>query len=202
MLVEDRYVVAHARQLVGAGEAGRAAADDRHLLAGLGRGRCELQVVLDGVLAEEVLDGVDADVVFEGVAVAAGLAGRRADAAHHRGEGVGFRQAAPGVLVDRHDRLAVGADRRLLDAAHDVEVAADVLAGGAAALAGRRRLDVGRALVAVAGLEDLLVPGHVLAVAVLVATEGQFLGIGFLVGGRHLCLLVMLNRCCRAGWPC
>jgi hypothetical protein len=30
----------------------------------------------------------------------------------------------------RHDRLAVGADRRLLDAAHDVQVAADVLAGG------------------------------------------------------------------------
>ncbi len=179
MLVEDGDIVALERQLVGRRQAGGTAADDGDLLAGLLRRRVELEVVRDGVLAEIVLDGVDADVVFDLVAVAAGLAGRRADAAHHRREGIGFGQAAPGVFLPRHDRLAVRADGRLLDAAHDVQIAADVLAGRAATLAGRRRLDVGRALVGIAGLEDDFLLALPLGVAVLVATERQ-LGVGIL----------------------
>ena len=62
---------------------------------------------------------------------------------------------------------------RLFDAAHDVEIAADVLARRAAALARRRRLDVGRALVRVARLEDLVAPGVPLRVAILVAAERE-----------------------------
>jgi len=77
-----------------------------------------------------VLDRVDADVVLDLVAVAAGLARRGADATHHRGKRVGLGEAAEGVLLPAHLRLAVGAERRLLDAADDVEVAADVLAEG------------------------------------------------------------------------
>jgi hypothetical protein len=161
VLVEDRDVMAHARQLVGGGEAGRAAADDRHLLAGLRRGGGELQLVLDGVLAEEVLDGVDADVVLD-LALRLQPVSQGAGQTRPITEGKGLASVRRRQAYSCHgiDRLAVGADRRLLDAAHDVQVAADVLAGGAAALAGRRRLDVGRALVGVAGLEDLLVPGH------------------------------------------
>ena len=57
----------------------------------------------------------------------------------------------------------------------------EVLARGAAALAGRRALDVGRALVRMIGVEDLLLPRPRLVVAVLVAPEVEGLdadGIG------------------------
>jgi hypothetical protein len=122
-------------------------------------------------------------MIFDFIAVAAGFAGRRADTAHHRGEGVGFCQATPGVFLPGHGRFAVGAERRLFDPAHDVEVAADVLARGAGTLAGRRGLDVGRALVAEAGLEDFVLPAFDL-VAVLVAAEGQLFGLVFSSGGH------------------
>ena len=167
VLVEDRDGVALLRELVGAGQAGRPAADHGDLLAGRRLGRRERELVRDRVLAEEVLDRVDADVVLDLVAVAAGLARRRADAAHHRRERVRLGQPAPGVFLPRHAR------RRLLDAAHDVEVAADVLARRAAALARRRRLDVGRALVRPARLEDLVAPRLPLRVAVAIAAERE-----------------------------
>jgi hypothetical protein len=179
MLVEDRAAMALEGQVVGGGEAGRAAADDRYFLAGrLFRG-LELEAVLDCPVAEVVLDRVDADMVLDLVAVAAGFTGGGADAAHHGGQRVGFGQAAPRILLPGHGRLAVGAERGFLDAAHDVEVAADVLAGRAGALAGWRRLDVGRALVGIAGLENLLLPTLELGVAFLVAAEVQFLGLDF-----------------------
>ena len=175
--VEDGDRVALEGELVGHRQAGRAAADDGHLLAGGEVGRGEGQIVGDGVFAEEVLDRVDADEVFHLVAVAARFTGCRADAAHDGGEGVGLGQAAEGVFLPLH------AGRRLLDAAHDVQVTADVLARGAAALAGRRALDVGRALVRVVGVEDLLLPGTRRGVAVLVAPEGDGLDAdGFGVG--------------------
>jgi len=100
--------------------------------------------------------------------------------AHDRGQRVGFGQAAPGVFLPGHDRLAVGADRRLLDAADDVQIAADVLTGGTGALARGRGLDVGRALVGPAGLEDVVLPTLDLVVAFLVTAERQLgvLGIG------------------------
>ncbi len=137
------------------------------------------QLVLDGPFAEEMLDRVDADEILDLVAVAARFAGRRADAAHHRGQRIGLGQAAPGVLLPRH------AGRRLLDAAHDVEVAADVLARGACALARRRALDVGRALVRVIGVEDFLLPGQRLGVTVFEAAKGQRLGCAGVRGHGH-----------------
>jgi hypothetical protein len=143
-----------------------------------------LQVVRDRVFAEEVLDRVDADMVLDFIAVAAGFAGRRADTAHHRGEGVGFGQATPGVFLPGHERLAVGADRGLFDPAYDVEVAANVFARGAGTLAGRRGLDVGRTLVAEAGLEDFVLPAFDLYITVLVAAEGQLFGLVFSSGGH------------------
>ena len=169
-LVEEGHRVALQRQLVGHRQTRRPATDDGHGLAGQFLGLVEGQLLLDGPFTQEMLDGIDADEIFHLVAVAAGLAGCRADAAHHAGQRVGLGQAAPGVLLPRH------AGGRLLDAAHDVQVAADVLARRAAALAGRRALDVGRALVRVVGVEDLLLPGQRLGVAVLVAAEGQRLG--------------------------
>ena len=168
---EDDAAMAAAAQLVSGRHAGHAAANDGDALAGLDFGLRECETIFNGVVAEELLDRVDADVFLDLDPVATALAGRRADAAHDRGKRVGFGEAAPGILLPRHGRLAVGADWRLLDAAHDIEIAADVLAGRALALAGRCRLDVGRALVGVAGLENVLVPGHMLAVAILVAAE-------------------------------
>ena len=179
MLVEDGDRVALECQLVGDRQAGRAAADDGDLLAGQLGGLVELQVVLDRVLAEEVLDRVDADVVLDLVAVAAGLAGCRADAAHDGGQRVGLGQAAPGIFLPGHDRLAIGADRGLFDATDDVQVAADVFAGRAGTLAGRRGLDVGRTLVCPARLKNIVLPTRDLGVTFLVTAERQFGVLGF-----------------------
>jgi hypothetical protein len=63
--------------------------------------------------------------------------------------------------------------RRLFDAAHDVQPAADVLARGAARLAGRGLVHVGRALVGLVGGEDARLQGGPFLVAVLVLAEGE-----------------------------
>jgi len=178
-LVEDGYRVALLRQLVGRRQTRRTGADDGHLLARLQSWLGEGELVLDRIFAQEVLDRIDADVVFDLVAVAARLTGRRAHAPHHRRQRVGFGQAAPGVFLPGH------AGGRFFDAAHDVEVAADVFPRRATALAGRRALDVGGALVGVVGVEDLLLPGQRLGVAVLVAAEGQRLGACLIGVGGH-----------------
>ncbi len=182
VVVEDGHGMALQSQLVGHGKAGGAATDDRDLLAGLLFGLLELQVVLDGVLAEVVLDRVDADVVFNLIAVAAGFARGGADTAHHGGQRIGFRQPSPGIFLPGHDRLAIGAHRWLFDAANDVQIAADVLTRRAGALAWRSGLNVGRTLVGPTCLEDVVLPTLDLGVAFLVAAERQR---GVLGIGRH-----------------
>ena len=168
VLLEHGAGVAHAPELVGAGEARRPAADQRHLLAGVGARRVQREAMFQRVVADELLDGVDADMVLDLVAIAAVLARRRAHAPHDRRERVGLDQSVEGVFLPRH--LA----RRLLDAARDIEPATDILAGGTAALARRRAVDVGRALVRGVGDEDLFLPRLVDIVAVLIAAVGQF----------------------------
>jgi hypothetical protein len=179
-LVEQRNGVALARQLVGGRQAGRAAADDGHLLAGLRQRLGKGQLVLDGIVAQEVFHRVDANKVFHLVAVAARLTRRRADPAHHRRKRVGLGQTPKRIGLPAH------ACRRLLDATHDVEVAPDVLAGRATALARCGALDVGGALVRVAGIEDVLLEGAHPVVAVFVAAKVEWLGGEIFERGRHV----------------
>ena len=148
--LEDHDRMALVAQEMRRREAGRAAADHRDLLAGQRRRGRQGDLVLDRPVADILLDRVDADEIVDLVAVAAVLARRRADAAHHGGKRIGLDHAVEGVVLPRH-----AGDRRLVHAARDGEPAADVVARGAAALAGRRAMDVGRALVGVVGLEDL-----------------------------------------------
>jgi hypothetical protein len=167
-----------AAQLVGRRQAGGAAADDGDLLAGFTGRLLEADVVVQGPVAKEVLDGVDADVFFHHVAVAAGLAGSRADTAHDGREGVGGGETTEGVFLPA---LAAGG---LFDAAHDVQVAADILAGGAGALAGRGGKHILRALVRPAGLENLFLGTAIvfLGLAVLVTAPGQTFGFLYILG--------------------
>ena len=177
VLVEDGDAMAAQTQLVGGGQTGRARADDGNLLAGFGCCGREFHVVGNPPVAHEMLDRVDADMVFDHVAVAAGLTGRGTDAAHDAGEGVGFGDAAEGVF------LPGGPSGRLLDAAHDVQIATDVFAGRAGPLAGRRGEHVLRTLVRPARLEDAILGRTVVLIrlAVFVATPCQAFGFCALV---------------------
>ena len=149
--LEDRDRVALAAQEIGRREAGGAAADHGDFLARIGAPAAgSAKLVLDRPIADILLDRVDADEVVDLVAVAAVLARRRADAAHHRRERIGFDHALEGVFLPRH-----AGDRRLVHAARDGEPAANVVPRRAAALAGRRAMDIGRALVGAVRLEDL-----------------------------------------------
>jgi hypothetical protein len=153
VLVENGHAVATQAQLVRRCQAGRAGTDDGDFLAGFGcRGRVG-HVVGNAPVAHEVFDRVDADMVFHHVAVATGFARCGADTAHHAGEGIGFGDAAEGVFLPGH------ACWRLLDATGDVQIATDVFAGRAGALAGRRGEHVFRALVRPAGLENPVLRG-------------------------------------------
>ena len=165
--IKQSHVVALQRQLVRRREAGRSAADHGHFLATLCLGLGVGQLVGDRVVAQKMFDRIDADEVLHLVAVAARLAGGRADPAHDGRKRIGFGQAPERVLLPLHSR------GRLLDAAHDVEVTADVFTGRATALARRGALDVGRAFMRMVGVEDLLLPGARLVVAVLVAAKSQ-----------------------------
>ena len=104
--LEDGGGMALAAQEIGAGEPGRAAADDGHLLAGRRAGRGQLEAVLKRIVADIVLDRVDADVVFDLVAIAAVLARRRADAPHDGRERIGLHHALEGVFLPCHARRA------------------------------------------------------------------------------------------------
>ena len=159
--------MAQPAQLVGGRQARHAAADDGDLPAGFLRRALEGELRGQRVVADELLDRVDADEVLHLVAVAAFLAGCRADPAHDGGEGIGIGRAAEGVFLPGH------AGRRLLDATHDLQPAADVLPGRAASLAGRGAVYVGRALVGRIFIEDVLAPALPDVVVVGVSTESQ-----------------------------
>ncbi len=97
--LEHVHVVAGARELLRAGHAGRARADDRDLLAGLRRRRLGLDPAAgDGAVGDRAFDGLDGDRVVVDVERAGRLARRRADAAGHFGEIVGGVQVARGLL--------------------------------------------------------------------------------------------------------
>ncbi len=175
--LEDGAGMTHAAQLVGGRQTGGTAADDSDFLAGIRTGH-ELVSLFDGVVADVLLDRVDADEIFHLVAVAAVLARRRTDPAHHGREGIGVGGAAERVLLPVHTL------RRLLLLAHDRQPAANVLTGRAATLTGRRLVDVGRTLVGSILVEDLL--GQVVpsALAILVPAPGK-LGVHLVAGSRH-----------------
>jgi hypothetical protein len=162
--------------VIGRGQTAGAAADDGHPLAGQGGGLLELEVLLVGGVTDELLNGIDADEVLHLVAVAAGLARRGAHTPHHRRERVRAGQTAEGILLHAH------LGRRLLDAAHDLQPAPDVLARGAGTLAGGRTMHVDRALVGVIALEDRLFPAAALVIPVAESPERQF---HVIAGSRH-----------------
>ena len=121
--VVDVHGVAAQGQVIRAGEAARAGADDGDALA-VGRpDRLGLHALLKGLVGDETLDVADGDGRVVVGAVALKLAGMRADAAADRGEGVVAPDEPVGVLVP-----ARGGERY---------VAGDVYPGGAGLLAGR-----------------------------------------------------------------
>src|SRR6202521_4178080 len=140
------HVVAGARELLRAGHAGRARADDRDLLAGFGARDLRLDpAVLPGAVDDGAFDGFDGDGIVVDVERAGGLAGRRADAAGEFGKIVGRVQVVRGffpvALVDQIveirnlvvDRAAGGARRHR----------AGAVAIGNAAIHAARRLVAG-----------------------------------------------------------
>ena len=167
-LVENRGAMAAAAQLVGGGHAGHPATDDGDFLAGFVFRFFKFETFMQGMVADELLDRVDADEVLDLVAVAAFLAGRRADAAHHGGKRVGVGGTPKRVLLPWHIGL------RLFDAAHDLQPATDVLAGRAATLAGRCLVNIGGTLVGGVLVEDVFRPALVSFVAVVVTAECEF----------------------------
>ena len=182
MHLEDRDGMAFHAQEIGRCETGGTAADHRDLLAGKRRRRRQVRSILDRPVADILLDRVDADEIVDLVAVATVLAGRGAHAAHRGRERIGGDHALEGVLLPRH-----AGDRRLVHAARDLQPAANVMPGRATALARRRAMHVGRALVGLVGLENLCgqidrIP-HALAV---LETAMRRLGIGGLVVHRRL----------------
>ena len=181
MVVKDGDGVALAAQLVRGRQTRGAAADDGDFLARGFFSRLEFDLVRNAVVADELFDRIDTDILFDGVAVAARLAGRRAHTTHHGGERVGLGGAMEGVFLPLH---ILG---RLLDAAHDVEPAADVFSGRAACLAGRSLVHVGRALVGGISREDTGLEGwpFLIAVFVLAVRESSIGCLGFVCGSCH-----------------
>jgi len=140
-LVEYRGTMTAASQLVGGGHASHTATDDGDFFTGFMFRLLKIQTFLQGMVADELFDRIDANKVFDLVAVAAFLAGSRANATHHGGERVGRGGAPEGVFLPRH------AIRRFLDATHDLQPATDILTGRATSLAGRGFVYIGRTLV-------------------------------------------------------
>src|SRR5262249_5747177 len=153
-----------AAQEVGRREAGRAAADNSNRLARGFTGRGQLGVLLDRPIADVLFDRVDTDEVVDLVAIAAVFAGGRAYAAHHGGERVRLHHAVEGVFLPGR-----AGDWRLVHLSCDGKPAADLVAGWAGALAGRRAVDIGGTFIGMVRLENLVgqvVPAgpHVVAV--------------------------------------
>jgi hypothetical protein len=168
VIIEHGGGDALAAQLVGRGHAGGAAADDGDLLVAGQRTAGELVAFFVRGVTDELFNGVDADEIFDFVAVATILARRGTDAAHHGGEGVGVGGTLEGVFLPVHVL------RRLFDAAHDLQIAADVFPGRAAALARRGTVHIGGALVGVVTDEDLVGETVPRVFAIFKTTERQF----------------------------
>ena len=99
VLLEQMHVMAGARELLRAGHAGRAGADDGDLLAGLRRRRLRLDPAFSpGAVGDRAFDGLDGDRVVVEVERAGRLARRRADAAGEFREIIGRVQVARGLL--------------------------------------------------------------------------------------------------------
>src|SRR5487761_1913846 len=106
VFLEYVHVVTGAGELLRAGHAGRAGADDRDLLAGPGRGDFRLDpAIVPGAVDDGAFDRLDGDGIVVDVERAGGFAGRRADAAGEFREIVGRVQVARGLfpvaLVDQ-----------------------------------------------------------------------------------------------------
>jgi hypothetical protein len=126
--VVDLDLVAHHRQVVGSGQSGRAGADDQHPVA-RADGRAGVgPALLDGQVSEVALHRVDRDGAVQVGAVAGHLAGVVADPAVDGGEGIVGGELAPRLL------LLVGLD--------ETQPLLDVLAGGAAGVAGGQHVEV------------------------------------------------------------
>ena len=103
---KNRDGVAAARQLIGAGKAGRAGAHDRDAFGFRFAGQaCQLQVVFQAEIAHEALERVDGHRAVLLLAVAVVLAQGRADAPADGGERVAIRNLFPGQAA----RLFAGA---------------------------------------------------------------------------------------------
>ena len=126
--LEDRDSMPAAREVVGGGQAGGSRADDQHALTGRLALDGELPALPDRLIAEEALDAVDAHGLVEFAAVAGGLAGVVADAAHDGGQRVVLDELAPRRLVV----AGLGVVEPLLD----------VLARRAGVVARRQAVDV------------------------------------------------------------
>ena len=172
--LEECNRVAVAAEEISRREASGTAADHSDFLARTGARRRSGKLMLDGPIADILLDAVDADEVVDLVAVAAILARRGADAAHHRRERIGFHHALERIFLPRH-----AGNWRLGHATRNGEPAANIVPGWAAPLAGRRAVNIGWALVGAVRLEDLFRQAGPIphAVAVLEAAEGMFLGV-------------------------
>src|SRR6185312_11048854 len=95
VLLIDVNLVTGARELLGAGETGRARPDDGDPLAGLALGQLRLHPsFLEGAVDDRAFDGLDRDRRVLEVERAGGLAWRWADAAGEFGEVVGRQQVA------------------------------------------------------------------------------------------------------------
>ena len=198
--VEQHAGVAAPPQLAGRGQAGRARADNRHALLAERRIACQCVVFRGRVVADELLDRVDADKIVDFIAVASGLARRRADPAHHRRKRVGGGDALERVFAPVHlrglgrrrcfcrriRRRRPRGRRRLLDAAHDLQPAAHIFAGRATGLARRRAVHIHRAFVRRVLVKNCVAPTRPLMRAVLVSAQGERglrFGLGFV---RHV----------------
>ena len=169
--------MAPAAQLISGRKSGRSAADDRDLFAGRGAG-FELVAVLERGISDVHFHRIDADIVIDFVAVAAILAGRRTDAAHHRRERIGVGGAAESIF------LPGDAFRGLFLLTHDRQPATNVLTRRTAALARRRLVDVGWAFVRSIFIEDLVGEAVPRVVAVFKTTPGE-LGVHFFARSGH-----------------
>ena len=140
VLVEDRDRVALRRELVGGREAGRPPPITATFLPveRPGPGEPSLLAIAYSPrkCSTELMPTWSSDLV----AVAAGLAGRRADAAHHRGNGW-LGQPAPGVFLPGPSPACRRADRRFRCRAR-CSGSRGCPRRGAGTLAGRRGLDV------------------------------------------------------------